>query len=81
MEAISDYLPQPHAVNAIDSGSERGRGHVYANDGISRRIPRLCGHWAPAYTFRRFFLLDLVPAVALTSYYASLSRPILEPNA
>jgi hypothetical protein len=80
VETISDYFPQPRAVNAIDSGSEHGRGHVYASDGISRHIPRIYGHWAPTYTFRRFFLVDLVPAVALTSYDASLSRPIFEPN-
>ena len=30
--------------------------------------------------FRRFLLVDLVPAVALTSYDASLARPIFEPS-
>ena len=80
METISDYFPQPRAVNAIDSGREHGRGHVYASDGISRHIPRVCGLWAPAYTFRRFFLVDLVPAIALTSYDASLSSSIFEFN-
>ena len=77
---MSDYLPQPRAVNAIDSGSEPGRGHVYASTVINHRFPRIYKHWAPAYTFRRLFLLDLVPAVTLTSYDASLSRPIFEPN-
>jgi hypothetical protein len=81
VETISDYFPQPHAVNAIDSGSEHGRGHVYASDTISRHIPHICGRWAPAYTFRHFFLVELDPAVAHTSYGASLSRPILGPNA
>jgi hypothetical protein len=80
VETISDYFPQPHAVNAIDSGSEHGRGHVCANDGISRHISRICGRWAPAYTFHRFLLVELDPAVAHTSYGASLSRPIFEPN-
>ena len=80
METISDYFPQPRAVNTIDPGSEHGRGHVHASDVISRRVPRVCGHWTPAYTFRRLFLVDLVPAVALTSYDALLSRPIIEPT-
>jgi hypothetical protein len=78
VETISDYFPQPCAVDAIDSGSEHGRGCVHASDGISRHIHRICGHWAPAYTFRRFFLVDLVPAVALTSHDASLSCSIFE---
>jgi hypothetical protein len=78
VETISDYFPQPRAVNAIDSRIEHGRGHVYASDVISRHIPRVCGYWAPAYTFRRFFLVDLVPAVALTFNDASLSCPIFE---
>jgi hypothetical protein len=81
VETISDYFPQPRTVDAIDSGSEHGRGRVHASDGIGRHIHRICGHWAPAYTFRRFFLVNLVPAVALTSYDSSLSRPIFEPNA
>jgi len=80
VETISDCFPQPRAVNAIDSGSEHGRGRVYASDGISRHIPCIYRHWAPAYTFRRVFLVDLVPAVALTSYDAPLSRPIFEPS-
>ena len=75
---MSDYFYQLRAINAIDSGSEHGRGHVYASNGIGRRIPRICGHWAPAYTFRRLCLFDLVPVVALTSYDASLSCPIFE---
>jgi len=74
---MSDYLPQPRAVNAIDSSSESGRGHVYASAVIHHRFPRICRHRAPAYTFRRLFLVDLVPAVALTSYDASLSFPNL----
>src|SRR5690349_12245384 len=71
-------LPQSCAVDVIDSGREHGRRHVYASDGISRLIHRICGFWAPAYTLCRLFLIDLVPAVALTSYDASLSRPIFE---
>jgi hypothetical protein len=71
-------LSQSRAVNAIDSGSEHGRWHVYASVGISRHIHRICGIWAPAYTFRRIFLIDLVPAVALAAHDASLSRPIFE---
>jgi hypothetical protein len=81
VDTISDYFPQPRADIAIDSGIKLGHGHDYASDGISHHIPRICGHWTPAYTFRRFFLVDLVPAVALTSYDASLSCPIFEPNA
>jgi hypothetical protein len=68
-------------VNAINSGSEHGRGHVYSNDNINRHIRLICGHWAPAYTFRRFFLVDLVPTVAHSYFVPSLSRPIFEPNA
>jgi hypothetical protein len=75
VETISDYFPQAPAINVIGPGSEHGRGHVYSSDVIGRRIPRVCGHWAPAYTFRRFLLVDLVSAVALTSYDASLSFP------
>lgn len=78
---LTDYFPQLRADNVIDSGREHGRGHDYASDGIGRHIPRIFGHWAPAYTRRRLFFIDLVPAVALTSYDASLSRPIFEPNA
>ena len=81
VESLSDYFPQLRAVNVIDSGSKHGRGHVYASDGVSRRFHRIYRHWAPAYAFRRLLLVDLVPAVALTSYDASLSRPIFEPNA
>jgi hypothetical protein len=77
-ELLSDYFPQSRAVDVIDSGSEHGRGDVYASDGISRHIPRIRGHWAPAYTFGRLFFVDLVPAVGSASYDASLSHPILE---
>jgi len=77
VEAVSDYFPQPRAVNAIDPGIEHGHGHVSASDVIGRHIPRVCGHWPPAYAFRRFSFVDLVPAVALTSYAASLSFPNL----
>ena len=78
---ISDYFPQPCAVNAINSGREPGCGHVNASDGISHRFHHICRHWAPAYAFRHLFLVDLVPAVALASYDASLSHPIYELNA
>ena len=80
MESLFDYLPQLRAVNAIDSGSKHGRGHVYASDGVSRRFPRIYGHWTPAYAFRRLLLVDLVPASAFTSYDASLSHPVFEPT-
>jgi hypothetical protein len=78
VESLSDYFHQLRAVNAINSGRKHGRGHVYASDGISRRFPRIYSHWAPAYAFRRLLLVDLVPAFALTSYVASLSRSIFE---
>ena len=78
METPFDYFPQLRAVNAIDSGSKHGRGHVYASDGISRRFPRIYRHRASAYAFRRLLFVNLVPALALTSYDASLSPPIFE---
>ena len=78
---MSDYFPQPRADNAVDSGIEHGCSHVYAGSIISHRFSPICRHRASAYTFRRLFLVDLVPASELTSYDASLSRPIFEPNA
>jgi len=75
---LADYFSQPCAVNAIDSGGERGSGHVYASDGISRRFQRLYRHWARAYTFHHLFLIDLVLVVVLSSPIFSLSCAIFD---
>jgi hypothetical protein len=72
----ADYFLQPRAVAANDSGREHGSGHVYASDGISRGLPCICRLWTSAYTLRHLFITDLVPALALASNDASLSRPI-----
>jgi hypothetical protein len=77
---VEETLADSHVRSMLlIRGSERGSGHVYASDGISRRFPRLCRHWAPAYTFHHLFLVDLVPVVALPSPDALLSRTIFEP--
>jgi hypothetical protein len=80
VQPLSDYFLQLRAVDAIDSGRKHGRGHVHAGDGVSRRFPRIYGHWARAYACRRLLLVNLVPALALTSYVASLSHSIFEPT-
>ena len=63
----------------IDPRSQHGSGHVYASDGISRRLHHIHKHWAPAYACHRLFLIDLVPTSALAAHDATLvGRAILE---
>jgi ABC-type multidrug transport system fused ATPase/permease subunit len=80
VETLSDYSPQPCAVNSISSGSELGGDPFYAGDSISRGFPHIFRSWEPARIFRRLSISDLFRAFALTSHDASLSRMIFDPE-
>jgi hypothetical protein len=70
---ISDYFPQPRAVNAIDSGSEHDRDHVYASATISQRFSHTVyagiGHQLTPF---ESVVFSLAPTVYATSPNASL---------
>jgi ABC-type multidrug transport system fused ATPase/permease subunit len=57
--------------DVVDSCSEYGSCYVSSCAGISRRIHRICSHWAPAVSCCHLLLIDLVPAPAIASHDAT----------